>query len=78
MKADLVQCLAWNEAYIDFQESEADVKKTLFDDTKYYALGLLSRVKKIIQNYKNLQIVKDGIKVSIFGRPNVGKSTLIN
>ena len=78
LKDDLIGCLAKNEAYIDFQESETDVKETLFDDTKEFALSVLTRVKKIIQNYKNLQIVQDGIKVSIFGRPNVGKSTLIN
>lgn len=31
-----------------------------------------------MRNYKNLQIVKQGIDVTIMGKPNAGKSTLIN
>ncbi len=32
----------------------------------------------MLRNYKNLKILKDGVNVVIVGKPNVGKSTLIN
>lgn len=35
-------------------------------------------MNKVIESSKALQTIKEGVKVSIVGRPNVGKSTLIN
>lgn len=32
----------------------------------------------MLRNYKNLKILKEGVDVVIAGKPNVGKSTLIN
>lgn len=39
---------------------------------------IMPKLKSLLENYKNLQIIKDGVVVVIIGRPNVGKSTLIN
>lgn len=41
-------------------------------------MKVIRDIDKILTNYKNLQIVKNGINVSIIGKPNVGKSTLMN
>jgi tRNA modification GTPase len=39
---------------------------------------VIPKVKNLLRNYKNLKILKDGVNVVIVGKPNVGKSTLIN
>ena len=39
---------------------------------------MIPKIGNLLKNYKNLKILKDGVNVVIAGRPNVGKSTLIN
>lgn len=31
-----------------------------------------------MKNYENLKIIKNGIDIAITGKPNAGKSTIIN
>lgn len=55
------------------------MKETLFDDTKVWVKGnVVGKVEGLLRNYRNMKIVKDGVNVVIIGKPNVGKSTLIN
>ena len=35
-------------------------------------------MKKILEESKNAKIIKDGINTSIIGKPNVGKSSILN
>ena len=35
-------------------------------------------MNKILDDSKNIKLVKEGIKTVIIGRPNVGKSSLLN
>ncbi len=37
-----------------------------------------SKILKMIKNYDICKILKEGVKTAIIGRPNVGKSTLMN
>ena len=39
---------------------------------------LLAKMNEILENSKNIKLIKEGIKTVIIGRPNVGKSSLLN
>ncbi len=40
--------------------------------------SLIERMNKIIEDSKNIKLLKDGIQTAIIGKPNVGKSSLLN
>ncbi|MBJ6136344.1 tRNA uridine-5-carboxymethylaminomethyl(34) synthesis GTPase MnmE [Marinobacter litoralis] len=64
------------EAAIDFPEEEIDF---LADGKVASDLdGLLQRVEKILSEAQQGTILRDGMKVVIAGRPNAGKSSLLN
>ncbi len=42
------------------------------------AMRIIIQVQKVIDASRMLQKAKEGVKMAIVGRPNVGKSTLIN
>lgn len=73
---ELIFCLAHIEASIDFSgeglatQSEADLRARLS--------GIESSLKELVGTFKRGRIIKHGIKVALVGRPNVGKSSLLN
>lgn len=70
---DLVVLL---EAYIDFPEEDiVPVHKENFYATIY---NLKSEIEKLIYSYKQGRIQRYGLSVVILGKPNVGKSSILN
>ena len=75
IKKDIFDITSKIVAGIDFPEDVAE------PDYSYLAESFkksISEIDKILSNAKSSNILRQGIKVTIAGRPNVGKSSLFN
>lgn len=76
LRGNLMTVLANLEAKIDFPEEDIEVLKN--DELIEIVDFVLMKVKEFIESYDKGKIIKEGIKTVIIGRPNVGKSSLLN
>ncbi len=68
--------LANLEASIDFSTEDIDVLD--YDKCLNFLNEVESETEKILSTYKTGRILKEGFHISIVGRPNAGKSSLLN
>jgi tRNA modification GTPase len=75
-KQALLNLIARLEAGVDFADDDVEVMdwKDLLNDLD----DVKSDVEKMIQGYAYGRIVREGLSLSVVGRPNVGKSSLFN
>ncbi|MBQ8472862.1 MAG: tRNA uridine-5-carboxymethylaminomethyl(34) synthesis GTPase MnmE [Bacilli bacterium] len=77
LRKDLINIISNIEVNIDYPEYE-DIYEVTLNDLKEKITDIKSKLNKIIKEYEDGKIIKDGIKTAIIGRPNVGKSSLLN
>lgn len=73
---ELIAILAHIEASIDFPEH--DIEEVTMDNINKAAESVSTAIKRLIESFEEGKIIRDGLSTAIVGRPNVGKSSLLN
>ncbi|MFK7863404.1 MAG: tRNA uridine-5-carboxymethylaminomethyl(34) synthesis GTPase MnmE [Pseudohongiellaceae bacterium] len=73
---ELIKLRVQVEAHIDFSEEELDLNSATQIKTGLESSA--SQLNSIIKNAKNGVLLKNGLSIAIAGKPNAGKSSLLN
>lgn len=76
LREALTQICTFVEAYIDFPEEEIEIssKKEMMRS----AGSILAELEALLKTYEEGRFFREGLGAAIVGRPNVGKSSLLN
>lgn len=72
----ITEILVQLEASVDFIEE--DLELTPHEELTIKVIAIKKEVEELIRNQRRGEIVKNGVKMAIVGKPNVGKSSILN
>ncbi len=76
IRSALLEGLSLIELELDF--AEEDLEFLPYDELAEKLSATVRRIEKLLETYNFGKVVRDGINVAIVGKPNVGKSSLLN
>ena len=77
LREEILSLLATIEVKIDYPEYE-DIEDITHNEVLSNIDKIEQKMKSIIDESKNAKVIQNGIKTSIIGKPNVGKSSILN
>ncbi|NRA45808.1 MAG: tRNA uridine-5-carboxymethylaminomethyl(34) synthesis GTPase MnmE [Oligoflexales bacterium] len=77
LRSKLMESMAWLEARIDFPD-EKETSAVEMQEVDSRVNEVAKAIESLRNSYDNGRVAASGLKVALFGKPNAGKSTLMN
>ncbi len=77
IRDNIVQVMANIEVNIDYPEYE-DIEVVTNETLLPKLKEIQKEIEKLLSNTRNSRLIKEGIDIAIVGKPNVGKSSILN